>query len=180
MFKRGETEAQRNKITCSKSHIKLDWRLLFRHLKQLHILFYLDFSVSFYNCAFFIFKFLTCMSPSVSSIFVFTLILSTSSLLLHHSIHNMFTLIILNLPTLSVLFLITPYALSLCDGFFMNGSFRLAAGYFLYFFIIEPSPTRCSHIPLLSWKVTLVDVDTRKPGVLMYRVQNVVIKKQKE
>ena len=68
-------------------------------------------------------------------------------------------------------FLITPYALSLCDRFFMNGSFRPAAGYSLYFFIIEPPPTRCSHISLLSWKVTLDDVDTRKPGVLMFRVR---------
>ena len=45
------------------------------------------------------------------------------------------------------------------------------------FFIIEPSPARCSHIPLLSQKVTLDAADTRKPGVLMSRVQNIVIKK---
>lgn len=59
----------------------------------------------------------------------------------------------------------------------MSGSCRLAAGSSLYFVITEPAPTRCSHFPLLSQKVTLDAVDTRKPGVLRYRVQNVVIKK---
>lgn len=58
----------------------------------------------------------------------------------------------------------------------MNGSFRLAAGYSLYFFFIEPSPTRCSHIPLLFQKVTLDDVNIRKPGLLRDKVQNTVIK----
>lgn len=52
----------------------------------------------------------------------------------------------------------------------MNGSFGLAAGYSLYFFFIEPSPTRCSHIVLSFQKVTLVDVDTRMPGLLRDKV----------
>lgn len=73
-------------------------------------------------------------------------------MLLRHGIHNVLILIILNLLTLSSLSLITPYAFSLCDERFMNGSFWLADGYSLYFFIIEPSPTRCSQSPPYSRK----------------------------
>lgn len=117
------------------------------------------------------------MSPSVSKIGVFTLILSTSSFFLYHSIHNTFILIILNLPTLSVFFLNN----SICTSLWIWELWMALSDWLLG--IPSNSSLLVHSLPDV---LTLLIYHGKSPwmmltsgnlGFLRYRVQNIVIKK---